>query len=352
VTPQVEAAGALLQLPDPAGRLASVSLWYHLRRPYPARTFDRTRSGWRYWLDRPAVDRLEYLLEQTDDAGTTTLVLDPTNPRRVSGAFGEHSVLEFPGYCEPEWLSWPALAGARVDDRLPVPELDADLPVQVWTPEGIAPQARLPLLLAHDGPELDRLAQLTRYSAAMIQANVLRPHRVALLHPVDRDAWYSASPAYARALVEHAVPALLDRVPTEGRPVLMGASLGALAALHAQWAHPDTFAALFLASGSFFQLRWDSHEQGYERFWRIVDAVDAIGSTPTAASGAPVTMVCGTGEENWENNEAMAAALRRAGASVQLTPFRDGHTWVGWRDALHPSLTSMLSSLWDGATAH
>jgi enterochelin esterase family protein len=57
-------------------------------------------------------------------------------------------------------------------------------------------------------------------------------------------------------------------------------------------------------------------------------------------------LTCGRGEENWENNQAMLAALRRAGVSVAFSAFADGHTWVGWRDSLDPALTDLLAALW------
>ena len=32
------------------------------------------------------------------------MICDPANSRRVATAFGDHSVLEFPGYEAPAWL--------------------------------------------------------------------------------------------------------------------------------------------------------------------------------------------------------------------------------------------------------
>jgi enterochelin esterase family protein len=57
-------------------------------------------------------------------------------------------------------------------------------------------------------------------------------------------------------------------------------------------------------------------------------------------------LTCGRGEENWENNQVMLAALGRAGVSVTFSAFADGHTWVGWRDSLDPALTDLLAMLW------
>lgn len=342
----VDADGATFRLADPQGRLAAVRLWYHLRRPYPDLTFRRQGEDWTYRLARPDVDRLEYLLDMTDHEGRQALVPDPDNPLRAAGPFGEHSVLEFPGYHPPDWLG-AAEPGRRRDLALPpAPGLRRDLPVTVWSPDGLDDDRPAPLLLAHDGPELAAFASLTQYCGAMVAAGRLPAHRVGLLQPLDRNAWYSASPAYARSLALSAVPELLSRVPTTGRPVLLGASLGALAAFHAEWRHPGTFAGLYLASGSFFGMRFDAHEQHFARFWRIVTAVDHVLDAPEPPSRPAVVMVCGSAEENLDNNRVFADALRRLGYPLQTATYRDGHTWVGWRDSLDPHLTSLLGSLW------
>lgn len=348
----VDETGALLTVDDPQKQWEAVSLWYHLRRPYPDRSFQYSDGQWRYWLDRPPVDRLEYLIETTGADGSSALVLDESNPATVAGVFGEHSVLEFPGYHRPWWVAdlhggASATHGTRVEIGLPHAHgLRRDLPVELWTPDGVDSDATLPLLLVHDGTEMDRLAAVTSYATAMARTGRLPAFRIGLLSPPDRDAWYSASPAYARSLATTAVPALLDQVPTLGRPVLAGASLGALAALHAEWAHPGTFAGLYLASGSFFQVRFDEQESGHARFLRICSAVEWILDAATPWTAAKVALTCGRGEENWENNQAMVAALRRAGVTATFSAFADGHTWVGWRDSLDPALTDLLATLW------
>ena len=151
-----------------------------------------------------------------------------------------------PGTSRPRgWTPTPSRVTPRaVGPRARARHRDA---VRLWDGGGA------PLLIAHDGPEYDKLASLTRYSGAMIASGALPPHRVALLAPADRDEWYSASGRYARALVTDVMRALH---PVD--PVGMGASLGALAMLHAHVRRP--FAGLFLQSGSFFELRHDAHE--------------------------------------------------------------------------------------------
>ena len=93
----------------------------------------------------------------------------------------------------------------------------------------------------------------------------------------------------------------------------MGASLGALAMLHAQRRHPGTFGALFLQSGSFFMPRYDAHESRFPHYHRVVGFV---GETLRAASRAavPTVLTCGAAEENIHNNRVMARDAARVHA--------------------------------------
>ena len=60
----------------------------------------------------PRVNRMEYLLEfrypDKGPDGRTVTVTDPGNPEQAPGAFGPKSVLEFPSYRPPGWLTAPA----------------------------------------------------------------------------------------------------------------------------------------------------------------------------------------------------------------------------------------------------
>jgi enterochelin esterase-like enzyme len=212
--------------------------------------------------------------------------------------------------------------------------LRSDVRVRIWSPGGAA----LPLLVAHDGPEYDELSSLTRYSAAMIAAGVLPPHRVALVRPGHRDEWYSGSALYGRALVADVLPALGPARALVG----MGASLGALAMLHA---HRDVpFAGLFLQSGSFFVPRHDSHEVRFPRYRRVVRVVREL--TRDAGPPVPATLTCGAAEENAANNRLMARALAAQGFDAELHELGDLHNYTAWRDALDPHLTRLLAKVW------
>lgn len=240
----------------------------------------------------------------------------------------------------PDWLRARAVSGTyeKVDVRV----LGRVLRVGVWSPG----EGALPLLVAHDGPEYDERAALTRYAGAAIERDAIAPFRVALLAPGDRDEWYSASAAYGRALCRRVLPALRDHVDVSGRPVGMGASLGALAMLQAQRAWPGTFAGLFLQSGSFFVPRFDRHESGFPRYGRIVRNVRGVLRASGHDDPLPVTMTCGAEEENVHNNRVMAGALSDQGYAASLAEVPGLHNWTNWRDSLDPHLTRLLAGLW------
>jgi enterochelin esterase-like enzyme len=312
---------------DPDGRYAAVRLCSDLHGP---RDFSRDGHDWVLTIDAP-VERLEYQLELEHADGSTETVLDPANPHRAPGAFGEKSAMLTPEYEPPAWLNADAVEGRFHELSVRARGLGTEMQVRIWDGGGS------PLLVAHDGPEYDRLASLTRYSGAMIAAGALPPHRVALLAPGDRDEWYSASGRYARALASDVLPALH---PVD--PIGMGASLGALAMLHAHVRRP--FAGLFLQSGSFFVMRHDAHEHRFSRFSRVIRVVREL----KRDAGVPerVTMTCGVAEENLANNRLMARALAAQEFDVELHVVPDMHNYTGWRDALHPHLTHLLLRVW------
>ena len=338
----VSSGRVTFRLADPEGRYAAVRLCSDLPLSDRERSFARDGDAWALEIDPPAVARLEYHIEVIGHDGSRETGPDPGNPLRAPGAFGEKSVLLLPGYEPPAWLDAATVDGHYVDFSVRGRGLGANVEGRIWSPSTDEP---LPLLVAHDGPEYDKLAFLTRYSAAMIAAGTLPPHRVALLAPGARNEWYSASALYSRALYVDVVPALREAVPVAGPPVGMGASLGALAMLVTQRRAPGTFGALFLQSGSFFMPRFDSHESGFPRYGRIVRVVRRILRSPEHPDAVPVQLTCGTSEENVFDNRVMARALAEQGYDARLDEVPDMHNYTGWRDAFDPHLTRLLARM-------
>ncbi len=334
--PHVEPDGGVRFVAEPNGDRGPCRVWYHLREFGDDPRFLDEQGALVARIPPPPVDRLEYLLADDDGEGTETLRLDPANAVRVAGPFGDKSVLELPGYRVPGWVS-DAVPAEWERAALHSP-LDDTVVGELCAPVGHPADEAAPLLVVHDGPEYERLCRLLDYLAWRDDPTRAGP-RVLLLAPADRNAQYSANPAYAAALVEGLLPAVRAAVPTTSM-VGVGASLGALALLHAATTDPSAFSGLLLQSGSFFLPRYDAHESGFPHY----DGLVAFVSGFDAASLRPVrvALTSGLGEENLENNRALAARLSDAGVTVTLAEGHDGHNHVAWRDLLHPALDTLL----------
>jgi enterochelin esterase-like enzyme len=207
--------------------------------------------------------------------------------------------------------------------------------------------AASPLLVVLDGPEYVRRAQLLRILRRLVDAREVPPHRVAIVVPDDRIETYSASTPFARALL-----AAVDEVAgRRHRRAGLGASLGALALLHAHRLEPRAFGGLFLQSGSYFRRRSDPQEVRFSRFSRIDRFVgtvlnDTVLNARDGARPVPTTITCALDEENYGNNAAVAQALAAQGYAIDFHASRGGHDWPTWRRALEAHLAPFLRRTW------
>lgn len=350
--PSITGRTIRFRLPGDEAAYRDVRLCQEIRRPRVGPKLRAAPRGrmWETSFPVPEAHRMEYQFEVVYPSGETKRIVDPANPNVVSGPFGDRSVLELSGYAPPAWLGDAPASPELRAECLSSDALARTIPVTLWSARNLAGHEPAPLLIVHDGPEYAARAGLVVFLEHMTGAGRLPPMRVALLPPVgDRYELYSASPAYGRALAHEILPALARIAPAPpGRDarVGMGASLGALAMLHAHRAVPSSFGALFLQSGSFFQSRFDSQEAGFPHFERITRFVDRLLSTPQWAHPAPTLMTCGAVEENLANNRAICEALCAQGYEAALSVNRDAHNWVAWRDTFEPHLVSLLQRMW------
>jgi enterochelin esterase-like enzyme len=335
---------------DPERRLRGVRLQQDVRIPGDRLEFVRSQDDWVLTVPRPDVDRMEYAFELQHVSGGSEWVTDTDNPERVRGAFGDKSVLLMPEYAPPAWTTASPKPGLRRQLSLPSRGLPQEVPAVLWSSPGLADDVEAPLLVVHDGPEYDDLAGLTQFLDAMTADGRLPAMRAALLAPVDRNETYSASPTYGRALALGLVPGLKRQVRTS--TVLgMGASLGGLAMLQAQRAHPRVFGGLYLQSSSFFHRVLDEQESGFERFSRITSFVEGVLRSGPVEDPVPVVMSCGRIEENVENNRLMTRSLQAQGYDTRLVENRDVHTYTGWRDTFDPNLVDLVRRVLDGPSS-
>ena len=352
MSPVVTGSGVVFTVADPAAELSGVNLYQEVQRPRIGPAFTRTPDleSWQLAWPRPDVDRMEYMLELVTEGESPRLISDPSNRLRAPGPFGDKSVVEWSEYRAPTWMEGDfENQGPIVRGSIECRPLRTSLPVMLWSSHGADERRPLPLLVAHDGPQYAEFSKLVMLLDRKTTQGTLPPMRAALIGPVERNEIYSASAVYGRALAHEILPWLSRHAPTpQGRRfrIGVGASLGALAMLHTHRTYPASFGALLLQSGSFFRQRFDRQEWGFPRFRRISRFIGRVLTADEWMHPIPVTMTCGTIEENLANNQAVRDALAAQGYHVGLVVNRDGHNWVGWRDTFDPHLVELLQRTW------
>lgn len=259
----------------------------------------------------------------------TDLIPDPGNPEIATNPFGFNSVVTGAGYEPPAWLGSSSPAGSLSEIRVSSKAYRVRRAHYLYRPPGIPDSRPLPLLAVHDGTDYVNHAALAHALDSLIHHEVVRPFRAVLLNPKARHDEYVGSALHAAHLVEEVIPYLTRRVRTIEPLGVMGASLGAVAALHAAHTYPGTFGRLFLQSGTF---AFSSHvELSPEMYGSIRSACDPV-TRRARLDGARVYLTCGRFESLIDWNRKLAASLADQLVDVVFVESWAGHDWGAWRD--------------------
>ena len=199
---------------------------------------------WFLTLDLPAESRVEYRFQRV--RGTDAeWILDPLNERTVRDPFGVWSVCHGEGYRRPEWTEEDLQVGRG---ELTVTHVRSRAfgtrPVSVYTPSGFRNRRRYPLLVVLDGEDYLRHAACRTVLDNLIHRREIPPLIAAFVTPAKRIREYADNPAHAEFLTSELVSHLQAEFPIRLRPDdrgLVGAGLGAVAALTAAWRYPGFF---------------------------------------------------------------------------------------------------------------
>jgi enterochelin esterase-like enzyme len=314
--------------------------WVHgLPSSQPFRRL-RGTDLWHLSLEVPPRSRFEYKIE-IHERGRARLVRDPLNPLTAADPFGANSVCHGSGYEVPEWTRPDPAArpGSLEEIVVPPGAFPEERAVTVLLPARLKETRRYPLLVLHDGLDYLRFAGFRTVLENLTARHEAHDMIVALTQSPDRMREYAADPRQTRFLVDDLLPLLEARFPVSARPAdrgLGGASLGAVASLHAAWQRQGTFGRLLLQSGS-FAFTDIGREVKSPILEPVMEFVNALRDDP----GRPADRVylsCGVYEGPIYENRSLAPLLQRAGLEVRFTEARDGHNWENWRDRLREGL--------------
>jgi enterochelin esterase family protein len=295
---------------------------------------------WALAIELPSGSRIEYKLEVESD-GRIEWILDPLNPVTAADPFGANSVCRAYGYARPSWTLPDPVAHPGAIDELPIRSaaFAETRHVGLYLPGQFDRTQAYPLLVVHDGFDYLHYASLQVVLDNLVHGGAIPPLIAVLTQARERLHEYAANDAHA-AFVTAEIPAALERRfrlrPAESR-TLMGASFGAVAALHAAWTYPHAWGGLVLQSGSFATAE-GRHDWGPATF----DAISSFIGRFRAAPGRPagrIYVCCGVYESLIEENRELVPVLERHGLDVRYEESRDGHHWENWRDRLKSALT-------------
>jgi enterochelin esterase-like enzyme len=300
---------------------------------------------WYATVTLPRGARVEYrvLIRRGTDVES---VLDPLNPREATGPLTTASVLEAEGYATPPWaIADPAVVpGALTDVTVPSRHLKRDVRVNLYAPARAGKRDRVPLVIVHDGTDYLKYAGMGTVLDNLMGQRLMADSVVAFVDPADRFVEYGASLRQSRFLTKELVPKLERTLPVRSDPagrVLVGASLGAIAALTAATQAPGFYGGLLLQSATFVY-SMDGLRAGMEpKLDSVVKFVEGIRANPPRVADR-IFQSIGAFEPSAARNRAMAATLRAMATHLLVEEGLDGHTWIGWRDRLLDGLTWLL----------
>jgi enterochelin esterase-like enzyme len=294
-----------------------------------------------WWLELPLPNgaRLEYKLEVQRDHHAEW-VNDPLNPITTTNPFGTNSVCRGFGYRVPAFAeAHEGTPTGSFEDLWIRSRLAGERKVTLYLPAGLDRRHRYPLIFVHDGGDYLTYGSMALVLDNLIHWKVIPAVIAAFSWPADRLHEYAANPAHADFVVEEAIPAIAQAHQISGERVVMGASLGAVAALHTAWKHKGAFTGLLLQSGTFAQTQGWGSGPAQEILGPIADLLHRLEPSQLPRR---VFISCGIYERMIGENRYMAKRLENAGLAVTYRESPDGHTWEAWRDRLSEGLSWLL----------
>lgn len=266
-------------------------------------------------------------------------VLDPLNPHTTTNPFGINSMALGIDRRRPEWTlpRDSVSAGEITEVRVQSRTWGERRHHQLYLPA--SQNSPLPLLVVHDGHDF-----LDHSSLATVLANLIAdesiPPVAALLHrPTRRLTEYAHDERHVAHVLDEAIPHLGRRMDLDGRTVVLGSSLGAVAALSLAWHRPEEVTAIALLSGSF------AHSLSDDRPAAIFGPVVELAATvdrDRRLAGMRAYASCGRYEGLIDLNRSLVPRLRAVGMDIAYDETWEGHQWASWRDRLRPALEHAL----------
>lgn len=311
--------------PEVKGQLLkNLGLWYATARmPETARLEYKITLNTTNWLTQFLGWKTEW-------------IMDPANPHRRPGGFGEDSELIMPGYtAHPETVERADVVKGTLSAPEQITSLKLGYPVRfrVYTPAGYESLNKLPSVYVTDGHEYadPNMGRMTTVLDNAISDGSIKPVVAIFIDPRDvqsgenlRMTEFALNENFAAFIAEELVLLVDARYKTVRNPTyraIMGTSLGGLNAAWVGYKYPSVFGNLAIHSPAFW------YRQAILEHYKTSETL-------------PLNIYLATGTVNdaEEHARLMHDILVAKGYNVNYSEHAESHSWGLWQGLIDEPL--------------
>ncbi|BDQ03687.1 alpha/beta hydrolase-fold protein [Ignavibacterium sp.] len=224
-------------------------------------------SGTNFWYYSKVFEsdaRLDYKFVRNGN----DWILDPENPRQVSGGFGPNSELAMPDYIQPWEINYRSNIphGTIVNKTIYSINVGAYYQLRIYLPPGYDSTSaeRYPTVYFQDGFEYITLGSAVNVIDNLIDSNKINPVIAVFVRPNNRNEEYAGSVRvqYRLFFVNELVPyidASFKTIASADKRLVLGDSFGGNISALISYNHPEVFGYCGLHSGAF----WPNNYEAY-----------------------------------------------------------------------------------------
>ncbi len=262
-------------------------------------------------------------------------ILDPLNPRTVSGGYGPNSELAMPDYVQPwEIGSYPGIAlGTILTDQIFSTYVNKTFQLKIYLPAGYDPMLsiRYPVVYFQDGYEYLSLGYADHVLDNLIDSALCCPLIGVFVRPNNRNEEYAGNlrEEYQSFFTSELVPYIDDKYLTLSQAsarAVIGDSYGGNISALISYNHAGLFGKCGLHSAAF-------QPNNYEAYNLI-----------TQGEVKPIRWVSvwGTYESLWQNMHDFRDFLLGNSYDLSWQERPEGHSWGLWRATLDVMLPNFF----------
>lgn len=281
-------------------------------------------SGTNFWYYSKVFEsdaRLDYKFVRNGN----DWILDPENPRQISGGFGPNSELAMPDYIQPWEINYQSniLHGTVVNKTIYSVNVGTYFQLKIYLPPGYdsTSSKRYPTAYFQDGFEYITLGSAVNVLDNLIDSNKINPIMAVFVKPNNRNDEYAGSKRvkYRLFFVNELVPFIdsnFNTIPSADKRLVLGDSFGGNISALISYNHPEVFAYCGLHSGAF----WPNN---YEAYNLIINGT---------VKNIKWCSVWGTYEGSLQDNmRNFRDFLLQNNYHLSWEERHEGHSWGQWR---------------------